>query len=276
MTGASQLNVNSTLFVGGFGTGAFNQSAGNVAVGHLTVAANAGSSGTYNMTGASQLNVNGTLILGNRSTGTFNQSAGNVSVGNQLQLGRAGGNGTYNMNGGSLNLSNSALFVGAEGTGTLNQTAGTISVGSNFRVAASGSVNGTYNMSGGSLALTATAANNSLFIGQSGVGTVNQTGGTVSALGTLNIGLNSGANGLYRLDGGTLQIGAILGGAGTSAFNFNGGNLVAARSTTSFMSGVQNARVQAGGAKIDTNGFNITVAQSLMHDSASAARQMAA
>lgn len=54
-------------------------------------------------------------------------------------------------------------------------------------------------------------------------------------------------------------------GSGTGTFHFNGGTLLPAASTTSFFQGVTTADVRNGGVKLDTNGFNVTVAQSLVH-----------
>ena len=54
---------------------------------------------------------------------------------------------------------------------------------------------------------------------------------------------------------------------GTSTVNFNGGTLVAAAAPANpFVSGLTNAVVQLGGAVINSNGQNITVNQSLVHD----------
>jgi autotransporter-associated beta strand protein len=50
--------------------------------------------------------------------------------------------------------------------------------------------------------------------------------------------------------------------------NFNGTQLRAGASSSNWISGLTNANVGAGGAKFDTNGFDITIAQSLVHSSA--------
>ena len=54
--------------------------------------------------------------------------------------------------------------------------------------------------------------------------------------------------------------------SGTSTFNFNGGTLTAGASNVGFFSNLTTANVQAGGARIDTNGYDVTVAQNLLHD----------
>ena len=105
---------------------------------------------------------------------------------------------------------------------------------------------------------------------------------TVNVTGTLSLliqlaGTTSGGNTVLstvNLNGGTLGVGqfaAITGGNGTqkSVFNFSGGTLVALANNPSagffFPSSTQEtATVNAGGAPINTNGFNITIAQALL------------
>ena len=53
---------------------------------------------------------------------------------------------------------------------------------------------------------------------------------------------------------------------GASTFNFNGGTLKAAADHASFVTALTSANVQAGGAKIDTNGHAVTIDQPLLHD----------
>jgi autotransporter-associated beta strand protein len=55
---------------------------------------------------------------------------------------------------------------------------------------------------------------------------------------------------------------------GTRTFNFNGGSLTATGDTAAFFNlntGTSRANVRNGGAVINTNGFNVTVAQALLH-----------
>src|SRR5260370_36608206 len=47
---------------------------------------------------------------------------------------------------------------------------------------------------------------------------------------------------------------------------FNGGTLQPTGNSTTFLQTLTGAKVQAGGAVIDTNGFNVTIAQPLVHD----------
>lgn len=169
--------------------------------------------------------------------------------------------------------------------GTFNGTLSSLSVGVLNNIA------GTSNGSGSQTAtLTlSTSASNHLDI--SGAGTVvtiaNRIGGTGTAKGTVTIGnldasssiestdngtavmlgVGTNSNGTLNLDGGTLKITttgiAIGGGTGTSTVNFNGTVLRAGANSSAFIQGLTNASVQAGGAKFDTNSFNVTLGQVL-------------
>lgn len=77
-----------------------------------------------------------------------------------------------------------------------------------------------------------------------------------------------------NLDGGTLSVGTITRGVTTAGIdavlNFNGGILQARQDSTTFLAalGQFTANVQAGGAKIDTQIFNVTITAPLVHDTA--------
>jgi autotransporter-associated beta strand protein len=62
-----------------------------------------------------------------------------------------------------------------------------------------------------------------------------------------------------------LQARRIIGGAGISALNFNGGLLVCGpNSNPDFMSGLGSVYVSAGGAKVDTGSQNVAINQALL------------
>ena len=125
-------------------------------------------------------------------------------------------------------------------------------------------------------AVTGTSDNTwaSVIVGNTGTGVINQTSATAytfTVSSTLTLGSASTGNGTYNLASGTLAAGSVVGGSGTSTFNFNGGTLQAGASTTTFLQGLTTANVQAGGAVIDTQGYNVTVSQKLVHDTTSGA-----
>lgn len=159
--------------------------------------------------------------------------------------------------GGTLPSGNGSAYIANGGTATitrLGETCGTLSLGSS---AGSGAVQ----MTGGSL-----SASNYEYVGYSGSGTFTQSGGTNAVAGNLFLGYGAGSSGIYNLDGGVLLTPVITAGSGSSTFNFSGGTLRAAASNVSFLSGVTAVYDQAGGAVIDSQGFNDSIAQPLLHD----------
>jgi autotransporter-associated beta strand protein len=90
--------------------------------------------------------------------------------------------------------------------------------------------------------------------------------------GNLRLGFNTSSSGItstVNLNGGVAQVTGFVdaNSSNSNSFtvNFNGGTLRAGGSSTTFMesSEVDNAVVQANGAVIDTNNFNITIAKAL-------------
>ena len=114
---------------------------------------------------------------------------------------------------------------------------------------------------------TVTTADVDFNVGDVGTstGTLNISGSPVVTVGgILYVAKNAGTFGTLNLDGGTLFSRQIRGGGGFGTFNFNGGLLVASPGASAdFMSLVTTVVVQAGGARIDTNGNTIAVNQSL-------------
>jgi autotransporter-associated beta strand protein len=95
--------------------------------------------------------------------------------------------------------------------------------------------------------------------------TLNIEGNGSLTAGTLTLlSQGSGNTSIVNLDGGTLSTAGFVHGAGsgTATVNLNGGLLQANASSTAFMTGLSHAYVE-NGALIDTNGFNITIGQSL-------------
>ena len=152
------------------------------------------------------------------------------------------------------------FYVGLTGTGTVTHSGGTLAISSAFEVGANSGANGTYNLSGSGVLSCAEFER----MGNNGTGTFNQTGGTNTMAMGVRLADRAGSVGTYNLSGGTLNTTGISGGSGTSTFNFNGGVLQAGGSTGNLISGLTMANVQAGGAKVDTNGFDITIAQPLL------------
>ena len=163
-----------------------------------------------------------------------------LNVDNWLAIGRFGGMGTLNISG------NAAITkTGVNG--------GNITI-------ASGSSVGVINQSGGTLTNTATQS----WIAENGTGSWNLDSG-LAVLGVIHLTQNAGASGTFNLNGGDLTATETTDNGGNGTFNFNGGTLHASINSVVFMHGLNGgAFVQAGGAIINTEGYDITISQALV------------
>ncbi len=181
------------------------------------------------------------------ATGTVNQTGGAISftAGNQVLVGQntVGNQGVYNMSGGSITTFASATRGVMLGVNT-NPAPGPASGG------------GTFNLSGTAVLNMISGGNSILQIGRSDVvannttNVFNQTGGAASvgilAMGGAAASGSTGVSSTLTLDGGTLRPSAA---------------------SATYLSGLTNAFIQAGGANFDVpTGRNITVSQSLLTD----------
>jgi autotransporter-associated beta strand protein/T5SS/PEP-CTERM-associated repeat protein len=224
--------------------------------------------GIVNQSGTSNVNFsNVNFQIGRNGIGDYNLSGGTVSGTGFHSVGRfVSGVGTLNISGtGSWNANpggaGSNFFIVAEsGTGTLNVSGTGLLTAKNLSIAHNGGV-GTVNLNGGTIDLQNTAAIGAI---QAGV-----VFGQNNAPGTPL----PGYGGVLSLNGGTLRTFGIRENPGvttpvSSRVNLNGGTIVAIGANGTFMEGLDDVRVQAGGAIFDTNGFDVTVAQPLVHDTA--------
>ena len=162
----------------------------------------------------------------------------------------SGSTGTVEVSGTGSTWTNSGeLYVGFNGTGSLTISDGGSVTNTNGYVGYFPGSTGTVEVSG-----TGSSWNNSgdLTVGYDGSGTVTQNDGHVNVGGTLYLATDTGSSGTYNLNGGTLSVGGITAGAGTYAFNFNGGTLAANNSfSTSVNATLSNT------ATIDTQGYHV-------------------
>lgn len=226
-----------------------------------------------------QLNIQG-LIVGDGSSGsgastavavvthpsgTVTMGTGNLLIGNTSE-----GVGTYNLSG-TGQLNSIYLTVGLFGAGYFNQSGGSVTNSLDILVASVSGSSGSYQMSAG------TATSRFTRVGSEPSSAVfTQTGGMHTTDGLDLTADSTSSVGTYNLNGGTLAASTVRSGfnndtgttiRGTSTFNFNGGTLRARQNSSDFMSQLTTANVRNGGAVIDTNGFDITVAQPLAHSS---------
>ena len=254
---------------------------------------NAGASGTYTLSGTGALNVANEVVVGRESgTGTLNVDGGTITTsGNgNMYIGRRNGTGTLNQTAGTINV-NREFGVGTRddnkiGTGTYNLSGGSLTAANNIFIGKEQGASGTMTMTGGTL-----ATSDKLQIGHNqATGVMTQSGGVVNVQNEVYIGNeNSGSSvgtytlsgtaelnvgnevlvgrdngtGTFNLDGGTVTTKKIEGGTGSATVNFNGGVVKAKENQATFITGLDVANLQAGGLAIDTDGFDVAIAQVL-------------
>ncbi len=219
----------------------------------INIGTAAGSRGFLTMTSGTITTLNATtgeIWISNNATsfGEFTMSGGTVTTGNWVAVGR-GGLGILNISGGTINVSTNPYTHGsfAGSAGNTNVTGGTINVNS---VGAVG-----------------------MYMAEAGNGTLNLLSGAVNIAPTATRGLNltnGVGTGIANLDGGTLTAATVTKiGGGSGTLNFGGGTLRANISTATFLQGLTNAYIYSGGANVDSNGFDVAIAQPLNAPTAS-------
>ncbi len=211
-------------------------------------------------------------------TGGVAPTLGGTFSGDRLVIanGATGSGAIYNPGAGVTTTfgSGRAFLVGSTGAGSLTITSGTIRTtgGANNPLMANGN-NATLLINGGTLDVTGnTLPFMQVFNGSAGV-TSTLTVSSGSFLGNgfdLYNSTTTLANGTLHLNGGTFAVTSFsrsaTTGTGTSTINLNGGTLQARAASTSFLNNLYNTTVSvlSGGARINTNGFNITIAAPLI------------
>ncbi len=269
-TGSGTLNFKGTITDAGtltFSAGATNFSGSATRSTYST---------SYGLTvSGGTLNVTGTLGSAANPTGQTAFSGGSVT----------NFSGTEYLSGGS-----STLRIGDTSSATVNVTAGTLTLGTSSGGLVVGrsnpSGNGLLSISGGSVIVT--SSSNVIRIGagysdaeSSGASVVTLSGTGLFDTGTAfntttgvlllgsNLSGNTTSSGTVNLDGGILATNRTItgGSVGASIFNFNGGTLKANGANMTLSTTLTTVNVRNGGAVIDTNGFNVTIARALTHSS---------
>lgn len=233
LSGGGAATVNGNMIIGRDGAFGSNAAAmGSVAVGTVGAVGD-----TTNLT------VTDTIVVASGGIGSLTQYSGTVttvglSIGGGGGVGAGGiypdnGTGTYTMAGGTLNAS--LIEVGHSGVGVFTQTDGTVNAGFSLSLGNCGGCNagnasGTYALSGGVLNVGSGGTQVGLF----GYGQFDQSGGTHSIAGTLDIASGPfvpfdqqgipARQGIYNMSGGILVAqNAIVGDGGQGTFNHTGG-----------------------------------------------------
>jgi fibronectin-binding autotransporter adhesin len=238
---------NWTKFGSGGGTGRLVISGGSFTKGGSgnLIVGDFNGRGEVTQTGGTLTNTAGTLQIGawgSNGVGVYDISSGTLASTTALAVGSSGGNGTLNVSGGLVRKTGAGdleIGTGTTGRGTVTVSGGLVDVQvGDLAVGAADGGRGSLTLSGAGEVRAPTLA-----LGKAGA----TTSGTVN------------------LNGGTLRVNQVTGGAGGagSAFVFNGGTLAARADQTSFLSGLGSATVAAGGAIVDTAGFTVTLPQAL-------------
>ncbi len=264
--------ANANLWVGALGgNGTLNQTGGTInlagglslarnwGTGAMTVTNGAVNAAFVNLShaGAAVDLVTGTLTL---NSGAVVNSAGDVTV---AFAGNAASQATLNVNTGAvLNVGTTGerwMIVNQWDTvkGAVNVNGGAVNLNGNTDLrfsAGNGTGASVVNLNSGSIT------------SWSG----NQTGADTTGVLDLNFGGGASANNTFNLNGGTLTVNQVLTNSnnGAAVLNLNGGTLKAAGNTAAFVDlggASQVVNVLAGGAVIDTNGFNVTIPQALLN-----------
>ena len=296
MTGGTITKTGDEKFIVGHNnaTGTVVQSGGMITANNELYIGNenASASGTYTLSGTGALNVsnevvvgresgtgvlnvnggtlttsgNGNMYIGRRNgTGTLNQTAGTISVNREFGVGSRDdnkiGTGTYNLSGtGAITVANN-IFIGKEqgSSGTMTMTGGTMTGNDKLIIG--------HNQATGSLTHSAGAVNvqNEVYIGNennaSSVGTYTLSGSAELNVGNeVQIGRDNGT-GTFNLNGGTVTTKKLEGGNGSATVNFNGGIVKAKQDDSNFITNLDTANLQSGGAVINSNGFNVGTSQ---------------
>jgi T5SS/PEP-CTERM-associated repeat protein len=227
--GTGALSIARDLYVGNFGTGAFNQTGGtNTISSNLLLAAQSNSFGGYAISG-SALSTANEIIVGRAGTGTLNiTNGGEVSSTTGLIGALANSDGTATIDGlGSKWTNSGELNVGFSGTGALRITDGGFSSNARGAIAERSESSGSVTVNGVNSRWQSSSI---VTVGVSGTGTLSITGGGAVANLTGSLASNSGANGSATVDGpgstwtndGDLTVGR----AGTGELSITSGGVV--------------------------------------------------
>lgn len=262
-----------TLVVGASAAGTHTQTGGSVTAAHETIGASA--AGTFTQSGGGHTVIS-TLTLGadSGSTGTYNLNGGNLGVG---AIGNGAGTGTFNLNSGSLTLNGASIDVdtfnlgmsanansgftlvtgktlaannetiGGSGYGTFTQNGGVHTVANALTLGSNAGSFSTFNLNGGNLSVGS-------IVNGTGSGMLNLNGGTLNLTGStidvdnFRIGQAVGSNGSFTLASGknltaayeTIGNAGTGTGTGTGSFTQAGGTHTVAYKLTVGASGQMN------------------------------------
>jgi fibronectin-binding autotransporter adhesin len=243
------VNVADEIIIGlaDVSTGVVSVSGGNFRTNGRSILVGFDGNGTLNVSGTGNVRANHDMFVGfvEGSTGNLTQSGGTIEAGfmfSNFLSGGAGSTANINMTGGAYNVRLAFVLGQGVGTTTMNHSGGainaptnngdmvvsdgggntsvynisgtaTVTLLHNFLVGVFNGSNGTVNQSGG----TITAGDN-LVIGRDGVGVWNLSGGTASATNVF-LGDFDDSSGTMKISGGALNLSGNLSVGGALASN---------------------------------------------------------
>lgn len=226
--------------------------------------------GNYETDYAEVVQSGGTFAVTNNAllrhgTVKYIKTGGSFAVGGELQIGGSKNmaddkdcNATLEQSGGSIVVS-SYTQIGVYGTGTYVQSGGSIQCNNWTAIGRYSGGTGYCTVTGGTFTVKNTAGLN---IGEQGTGTltVGGTGVVTAGYGT-TLGANNG-KGTLKLGGdGKIVTKSIKKGSGTATLvEFDGGTIQAMADEAAFLGNLGNIQLGAGGLTIDTQGYNLGIA----------------
>ncbi len=213
------------------------------------------------------------FTVGEVGTGVYNLKAGALSVlnGRNLMVGRSAAstsNGTFTQSGGSVTCNDLWVGDGAGSTGLYTQNDGRIAPVFWEHIGRSGT--GTYVQNGGTNYLHG-KADNVISLGEnaSGVGRYVINGGLLDVETRIRIGKSGKA--MFELNGGAVFAPTLLSEGGTATLLLNGGTLKAT-AAGAIIDGVADVQFNGGEFTLDSNGNDVSMANSTVTGATGPAR----
>ncbi len=228
--------------------------------------------GVLSLGGTAKLKADGAFYVGELEPSegelTLQDDASVVVAGGSVYLGMVpGSKATVKQSGGAFIYEGSDHFrIGSGGTANWTQTGGRVEARGWVVLGRHDTGVGHLDVSGGEF--MAVQEHRRIIVGEEGSGTLTISGGGIvsSVQEGVRIAQAAGSRGIVNLNGGELITRALVGGAGESTLNLNGGLIrVSPNAAAAFVS-EPNLRLQVldGGARIDTGGTNISFRAGLM------------
>ena len=254
------------MMVGNNGTAEFTMNGGEISCAkrlHLGYVST--SSGTFTMNGG-RITTGDEIYIGEGGTGVFTLNDGAIVGGDQFWLGGgASSDGTFVMNGGIVTNKSYTCVGYGSGVGHFIMNGGSYYQENEKFIVGQSNSDTAY---GECIVSNGTINVPNLWVAENTKrGTLTMEGGEFISRGETQMSRNSGAGkGTIILNGGTLSVFRFVSSSGTGGeVIFNGGTLKALDNRGDFIPDIANCefKIAAGGAVFDTNGKNVTVADTL-------------